>query len=165
MSSVSPSNSVGRNYIVLRIICQQLLLNSNPGSVHLVAKPSVAATGVLFASRRTVGRAHNETHVPVEACCAEQPELVCCACGPARRVIIISRSGQRRCWCAADVGIAVGVVLDGLGHVDTVEREDGEGRAGGLLRALHLQDNLRAVFLCLCWVCHVRPTNVASDSA
>jgi hypothetical protein len=63
------------------------------------------------------------------------------AWGPARRVVIKVEVGGGG---AADVGIAaVGIVLDGLGRV---EREEGEGRAGGLLRALHLQDYSKVIF-------------------
>ena len=98
---------------------------------HLVAKPGVAAADVLF-----VGWAHGEAHVSVEARGAELARCYWCwAWGPARRVVVkVKVDGGG----AADVGVAaVCVVLDGLGRV---EREKGEGRAGGLLRALHLQD-------------------------
>lgn len=82
------------------------------GSAHLVAKPGVAAADVLF-----VGRAHGEAHVSVEA---RGAELVRCAWGPARRVVVkVEVDGGG----AADVGVAaVGVVLDGLGRVEREER-------------------------------------------
>ena len=105
---------------------------------HLVAETGVAAADLLF-----VGWAHGETHVSVEPCRAK---FVTCAaratCATwlsrgrhARRVVVkVEVDGGG----AADVGVAAkGVVLDGLGRV---EREEGEGRAGGLLRALHLQN-------------------------
>ena len=135
---------------------------STPGSAHLVAKPGVAAADVLF-----VGRAHGEAHVSVEARCAELVVRRRCACWwPARRVVVKVKVGGGG---AADVGVAaVGVVLDGLGRV---EREERQGRAGGLLRALHLQDYSRVIFyyyVCVGSAMSGLPTScgsVASDSA
>jgi hypothetical protein len=108
---------------------ESLCCRRTAADAHLVAKSGVAAADVLF-----VGWAHGETHVSVEERGAELARC-CCVWGPARRVVVkVEVDGGG----AADVGVtAVGVVLDGLGRV---EREEGEGRAGRLLRALHLQD-------------------------
>ena len=74
--------------------------------------------------------ADGETHVPVEARCAALARWS--RCWWIRVVVKVEVGGGR----AADVGVAAyGVVLDGFRRV---EREEGEGHAGGLFGALHL---------------------------
>ena len=106
-------------------------------TTHLVAKTGVTASDAVF-----VAWTYGKTHMTMES---RSAELVCVFATWGRRrgrwpvcgwvvVVKVEENGGG----SADVGVAaVGVVFDCVGRV---EREEREGRTGGLFRALHLQD-------------------------